>query len=167
MKVRVNSIHAWWCQKHDQKLHLLYRMEHKTKELLAGTTLPSSDLELYKPPNSATFTLTQGELDAVLPKVVPGKRMRLTNNWTSVFREHLLRVTPYTTWNFIDSSVSSPHSRKATAPLFKAHGTCVEQYCNAQIECLATKDKPLQVRCTFKGMVITFLDFTLISSAKS
>ena len=31
--------------------------------------------ELYKPPNSATFTLTQAALDAVLPKFVPGKRI--------------------------------------------------------------------------------------------
>ena len=139
--------------------YFLYRMEHKTKELLAGTTLPSSDLELYKPPNSATFMLLQAELDAVLSKFAPGKRMRLTNNWTSVFRQHLLRVTPYTTWTFIDSSVSSPLSGKATGSLLKAHDTCAEQYCNAQIECLATKDKPLQVQCTFKGMSITVLTF--------
>ena len=59
-------------------------MEHKTKELLA---LPSSDLEEYKPPKCATFTLTQAELDECLPKFVPGKRMRLIKNWTSVFRE--------------------------------------------------------------------------------
>ena len=71
-------------------------MEHKTKELLAGTTLPSSDLEEYNPPKCATFPLTQAELDECLPKFVPGKRMRLIKNWTSVFREHLLHVTPYT-----------------------------------------------------------------------
>ena len=51
-KVRVNSI----CVK-SMTNYFLYRMEHKTKELLAGTTLASSDLELYKPQNSATFTL--------------------------------------------------------------------------------------------------------------
>ena len=122
-------------------------MEHQTKEMLAGTTLPSSNIWQHVPPKNASFQLSDDELKAIMPEFVIGKRMRLKKNWTSIFREHLLCVTPYTTWVFTDSSVTSQKSHKLRVSLFKANGTCAEQYCNAQIECQASKDQPHNVEC--------------------
>lgn len=128
-----------------------HRMEHSTKEMLAGTLLSSGDVSEYTHPTNAAFTLTEDELKGILPEYIFKKRMRLRGGWTSVFREYLLAVTPYTTWHFTDSSCSTLESRKKSAPLLTAHGVCAEPSCNAQIECVASKENhtlsyvPLQV----------------------
>ena len=125
-------------------------MEHNTKEILANAQLPQGELCYYEPPPNPKFTLTPAELDAIMPEYLPGKRMRLRKSWTSIFRNHMKTVTPYTMWVFLDSAVCS--QLKPKAPLFKASGVCAASYCNAKMNCHASKDDKYTVRVEISGM---------------
>jgi len=60
-------------------------MEHTTKEVLASTQLPKGELCTYTPPTSSSFKLSEEEFTQIMPEHIPGKRMRLKKNWTSIF----------------------------------------------------------------------------------
>ena len=124
-------------------------MEHKTTEMLAGTHLPEGETKIYRPPSNLVFKLSEEELRQIIPAYTAGKRMRLLKSWTSVFRAHLSKITPYTTWVFTDSSVSSELMRTTT--LFKASGRCGAAYCNASIQMRANKNDRQTVHCQISG----------------
>ena len=125
-------------------------MEHNTKEILANAQLPQGELCKYAPPQNPKFTLTPAELDSIMPEYLPGKRMRLRKSWTTIFRNHMQTVTPYTTWVFLDSAVCS--QLKPRAPLFKAGGMCAASYCTAKLNCHANKDDKYTVHVKISGM---------------
>ncbi len=125
-------------------------MDHGTKEVLAGAPLPEGPLSTHQPPHEATFQLSPAELKQIQPTVIK-RRTRLKGSWSSLFREKLSHITPYTTWNFSDSSYSDPSSREQNACLFIAKGYCAEKYCDAKITVRAEKLNQLTVQVNISG----------------
>lgn len=123
-------------------------MDHSTKEALAAASLSEEPMSTYELPHGASFQLSPEELEQIRPSVIK-RRNRLKGSWSSLFREKL--ITPYTTWNFTDSTYSAPDSRQQNTCLLRAKGYCAETYCDVTITIHADKLDPYTMLVNISG----------------